>query len=150
MDNQEQTQQPLYIYSEAEILKQKFIEQQQQYIKSQQEVSKNPPGLGPGAYEPNYKVTRKAMPATDWGASKVPRIAPEKEALSPKRGSQNLPGPGTYEVGAAGKIGGAVQKDVADIEKRKQANNFNQYKLLQYKMNVEKFNYEEKKQKHIE
>jgi hypothetical protein len=53
-------------------------------------------------------------------------------------------------VGAAGKIGSAAQKEVADIEKRKQANNFNQYKLLQYKLNVERFNYEEKKQKHVE
>lgn len=47
---------------------------------------------------------------TDWGASKVPRIAPEKET-SPKK-AQSLPGPGSYEVGASGKIGSAVQKDV--------------------------------------
>ncbi len=93
-------------------------------------MSKNPPGLGPGAYEPNYKVTKKAGPIADWGASKVPRMAPNRDALSPKRGAgnaaANLPGPGTYEVGAAGKIGGnALQKDVAEVEKRKQANNFN-------------------------
>lgn len=41
-------------------------------------------------------------------------------------------------------------KDVAEIEKRKLANSFNHYKLLQYKMNLEKYNYDEKKQKHIE
>jgi hypothetical protein len=51
-------------------------------------------------------VTKRSGQVTDWGASKVPRIAPEKEA-SPKK-SQALPGPGSYEVGAAGKIGGAA------------------------------------------
>jgi hypothetical protein len=76
-------------------------------------------------------------------------VVPEKEA-SPKKGTASVPGPGAYEVGAAGKIGSNVAKEVAEIEKRKQANNFNQYKLLQYKMNIEKYNYDEKKQKHVE
>ena len=67
-----------------------------------------------------------------------------------KKVSDALPGPGTYEVGAAGKIGGTALKDLAEIEKRKKANNFNHYKLLQYKMNVEKYNYQEKMQKHVD
>jgi hypothetical protein len=53
-------------------------------------------------------------------------------------------------VGAAGKIGGSIQKDLNEVEKRKQANSFNNYKLLQMKMNMEKYNYDEKKQKHLE
>ena len=61
-----------------------------------------------------------------------------------------MPGPGSYEVGAAGKIGGSIQKDLNEVEKRKQANSFNNYKLLQMKMNMEKYNYDEKKQKHLE
>jgi len=38
---------------------------------------------------------------------------------------KKVPGPGSYEVGAAGKIGGNAKSDDADIEKRKKANNFN-------------------------
>jgi hypothetical protein len=119
------------------------------------ELSKNP-GLGPGAYDPNYKITKKTIPATDWAASKVSRpIGGDKESSSPTGAKKTLnqgqlPGPGSYEVGAAGKIGGQVTKDVAEIEKRKLANSFNHYKLLQYKMNLEKYNYDEKKQKHID
>jgi hypothetical protein len=37
-----------------------------------------------------------------------------------------------------------------DVERRKRQNNFNHYKILQYKMNIEKYNYEEKKQRHVE
>ena len=81
----------------------------------------------------------------------MPRVNAENKESSPKKAAApNLPGPGSYEVGAAGKIGGSVQKDLNEIEKRKQANSFNNYKLLQMKMNMEKYNYVEKKQKHIE
>lgn len=73
-------------------------------------MTKNP-GLGPGAYKANYNVTKKSIPATDWGSSKVPRAlgGPDanKDPASPKK-STTLPGPGSYEVGAAGKIGGSV------------------------------------------
>lgn len=53
-------------------------------------------------------------------------------------------------MGAAGKIGGTALKDQADVEKRRKANNFNHYKLLQYKMNLEKHHYQEKVTKHVE
>jgi len=65
--------QTVFIYSEAEILKQKFIEQQQQYVKQQNEISKNP-GLGPGAYDPDYTKLKKAAPAIDWAARKAARF----------------------------------------------------------------------------
>jgi hypothetical protein len=42
--------------------------------------------------------------------------------------NKKLPGPGSYEVGKLGI--NSVAKDVADIERKKQANNFNHYKLL--------------------
>jgi Sperm-tail PG-rich repeat len=130
-----QQTQALYIYSEAEILKQKFIEQQQQYIKQQNELSKNP-NLGPGAYDPDFKQVKKAAPATDWASSKAAQRAGDTaKTTSPaqkKSGLLEPPGPGTYEVGAAGKIGGTQPlKDQADIERRRKANNFNHYKLLQ-------------------
>jgi hypothetical protein len=74
-------------------------------------VTKNP-GLGPGAYKANYNVTKKSIPAIDWASSKVPRAlggpdATSKDPASPKK-STALPGPGSYEVGAAGKIGGSI------------------------------------------
>lgn len=59
-----------------------------------------------------------------------------------------MPGPGSYEVGKLGI--NSLARDVADIERKKHANNFNNYKLLQYKMNVERYNYQEKMQRHID
>lgn len=101
-------QQTLYIYSEAEILKQKFIEQQQQYIKQQHDISKNP-ALGPGAYNPDYKKVKKAAPSTDWATSKAQRVNEHKtiSANSPKKKKDPiLPGPGAYNAGTNTLIGG--------------------------------------------
>jgi hypothetical protein len=39
----------------------------------------------------------------------------------------------------------AFKEKGEEIEKRKKQNNFNHYKILQNKMNIEKYNYEEKK-----
>ncbi len=64
-----------------------------------------------------------------------------------------MPGPGSYEVG---KIVGGGNKEAKDHqdeeedEKRKKMHNFNHYKQLQQKMNVERYNYEDKKKKHVE
>lgn len=58
-------------------------------MKEQLELCKNP-GLGPGAYEPSYKMTKKTIPATDWGTSKVPRpLGVEKETSSPAGAKKN-------------------------------------------------------------
>ena len=43
-----------------------------------------------------------------------------------------------------------LKEEEAEVERRKKQNNFNHYKLLQQKMNLERYNYEEKVQKHIE
>ena len=96
---------------------------------------------------------RKAAPATDFASSKAPRVAVpgEKGIDSPSKKKKDpvLPGPGAYNAGAS--IGANAQKEQDDdVERRKKQNNFNHYKILQYKMNIEKYNYEEKKQRHVE
>lgn len=42
--------------------------------------------------------------------------------------NKKVPGPGSYEVGKLGI--NSLARDVADIERKKHANNFNNYKLL--------------------
>lgn len=61
-----------------------------------------------------------------------------------------MPGPGAYNVASTSIGANAFQEQDEEVEKRKKQNNFNHYKILQYKMNIEKYNYEEKKQRHVD
>ena len=69
--------------------------------------------MGPGAYDPDFKQVKKVAPATDWASSKAQR-APvvQDNKIKSSASKKNLsPGPGTYEVGYADKIGGDTEKD---------------------------------------
>ena len=124
-ENQPTPQLELESHIETQNLKEKFIEQQKQQMKEEKEA---PLLIGPGTYNPSFKVAKKTTPCYNWGVSKSMRSQTVYQA------QRQNPGPGAY-----------VSQGMGDREERSQ---YAQYKLLQNKINFERYN--DKFNKHIE